>query len=111
MGGGAEVVRMTIPYACCGIGFCPVCAGSRPTFRSVLAHRQAFQDVRGIQQSGPVGSVLAGCSPPQGDSTDDVSRGLRVDVISSGHHAPSITGERVTDAQDFVSKISAFVSE
>jgi hypothetical protein len=102
MVGGAEVVRMIIPYACCGIGFCPVCAGRRPTYRSVLAHRQAFQDVRGIQQSGPVAPVLAGSPPPEGDRSDEISGCLRVNVVS--HHAPDTAGSVMANAEILVSQ-------
>ena len=91
----------------CSYGFCPYCRAALPTAHS--GHRHSFEDHRRAQQSGPISSDAVDRSPTKGDSTDEIARSLRVNVVS--HHAPSITGERVTDAQDVVPKISAFVSE
>ena len=93
--------------AMCGSVGCPYCRGALPTVRT--GHRHSFEDHRRPQQSGPISSDAVDRSPTKGDSTDEIARSLRVNVVS--HHAPSITGERVTDAQDVVPKISAFVSE
>ena len=77
----------------CLAGWCPLCAGATPTYRSVLAHRQAFQDSRGIQQSDPVAPVLAGRSPPQGESPSNVPGSAGVNPLFVVH-APIIDQER-----------------
>lgn len=75
-------------------------------------HRLSFQGLRCPQERSPVRSHAVVCSPADRLRADQISgrsSDQGINIIS--HHAPSITGERVTDAQDFVLKISAFVSE
>lgn len=76
----------------CFDGFCPYCAGTRvrPTYRSVLAHRQAFQDVRGIQQSDPIRPDSPDSSPAQALRSNEIPGTASHYLINDIVHAPSI---------------------
>lgn len=89
----------------CLAGYCPLCAGV--TYRSPLAHRSGGEQripVRPAQAQGLPAERL--CSGQEPDAVCD----LRVNVVGA-HHAPSISGARVSNAEDFVPKPSEFVSE
>lgn len=90
--------------AMCGSVGCPYCRGALPTFRTPLAHRAPLQDIRCPEQRRPIPSDAVDRAPTKCDGSDEIAGGLRVN--SHVVHAPSISGEHVTDAQDFVLKPS-----
>lgn len=85
----------------CLAGYCPLCAGV--TYRSPLAHRAPHQHVAGAEQRRPVPSHEVGCTPMKPDCADEITKGLRVDVIGSGHHAPDTAGCVMANAEILLS--------
>jgi hypothetical protein len=84
---------------CNSVG-CPYCRGAIPTFRSVLAHRQTFQDARGIQQSSPIRPALSDCAPTQALSFDQVAGRSSDHRVTGVVHAPEATGARLADVPE-----------
>ena len=93
---------------CCDVGFCPLCGGTgvRPTMRSILAHRAAFQHLCGADQSRPISSDTVSRAPTKRLGPDEITGGESNYGINSVFHAPEASGALLANVSEPQSTLS-----